>query len=103
MIDSYTEAVNIVTNQHLPEGYKMSRSATVIADNVIELMHKQNLNCATIPWAKFYTLCKRDRIKESFLEALEDELKKKSFLLNIGHAVVTVTKDFNFAELKNLE
>lgn len=77
----------------------MSRSASVIADNIIQLMHKQNLNCTTIPWAKFYILCKRDRIKESFLEALEDELKKKSFLLNTGHAVVAVTKDFNFAEL----
>ncbi len=77
----------------------MSRSPSVIADNMIALMHQQNLNCATIPWDKFYTLCERQRIKESFMAGLEQKLKKKSFLLNAGHAVVTVTKDFNFSEL----
>ena len=77
----------------------MSRSAAAIAENVIALMHQQNLNCTTIPWGKFYILCKRERIKEPFMQGLKSELRKKSFLLNAGHAVVTVAKDFNFAEL----
>jgi hypothetical protein len=78
----------------------MSRSAAAIAENIIALMHQQNLNCATIPWSQFYTLCKRERIKDTFMQGLKRELKKKSFLVNDGHAVVIVTKDFNFAELE---
>ena len=81
-------------------GNEMSRSPAAIAENVIALMHQQNLNCTTIPWDKFYRLCERERIKEPFMEGLKRELKKRSFLLNEGHAVVTVTKDFNFAQLE---
>ncbi len=78
----------------------MSRAPSVIADNIIEDMRKQNLDCATLPWPKFYLICQRDRIKDSFLKNLKRELKKKSFLLVDGNAVISISKDFNFAELK---
>jgi hypothetical protein len=78
----------------------MSRSANSIAESIIEKMHKQNLDCATIPWSKFYILCKRERIKPPFMLSLKTSLKRKSFLLTAGNAIVTINKDFNFSELK---
>lgn len=83
------------------QGLKMSRSPNSISEVIIERMHKQNLDCATIPWGKFYTLCKRERIKDPFMVSLRIALKRKSFLLVAGNSVVTITKDFNFSELKS--
>jgi hypothetical protein len=77
----------------------MSRSANSIAESIIEKMHKQNLDCATIPWNRFYVISKRERITEKFMLSLKLALKKKSFLLSEGSSVVTVSKDFNFLEL----
>ncbi len=78
----------------------MSRSPNTIAEEIIEKMRKQNLDCATIPWNKFYKQCKRERIADPFMKSLKLALKRKSFLLAEGNSVVTVTKDFNFSELK---
>lgn len=78
----------------------MPASPVSVADEIIYRMRSQNIDCATIPWDRFYRLCERKRIKEAFLVRLENELLKRSFLFVQGHAVVSIAKDFNFAELE---
>ena len=48
----------------------------------------------------FYEFCERDRIKESFVEALSIQLKSESILLVRGHAVVAFVKDFDFSPMR---
>jgi hypothetical protein len=78
----------------------MPPSPSSIADVIISHMRKQNIDCATIPWDRFHEICERERLKLAFIERLGLELSKRSFLMNEGHSVVTVSKDFNFAELR---
>lgn len=78
----------------------MPKSPAIVSTDIVNLMHRQNLNCTTIPWYKFYEVCERERLQDSFLKSLERELKKKSFLMIKGQVVICIAKDFNFSELE---
>ena len=78
----------------------MPLSVKAIADEISDQMRKNSLDVLTMRWPAFYTLCERDRMKESFLEALAAQLKIQSILLARGHAIVVFVKDFDFAPLR---
>jgi len=73
----------------------MPPSVPLIAEKIITLIQKQGADYVTIPWHEFYDLVERERIKDTFKERLEKELKKKSFLIIEGSTVIVISKDFN--------
>jgi hypothetical protein len=78
----------------------MALSVKAIADEISEHMRRESLDVLTMRWPKFYAFCERDRIKESFIDALVAQLKTESILLARGHAVVAFVKDFDFSPMR---
>jgi hypothetical protein len=70
------------------------------AERIIEYIRKQGADSVSIPWAKFYKIIHRERIHDAFEVRLIRELKNQSFLFAKGSAVIVISKDFNFCELK---
>ncbi len=48
----------------------------------------------------FYTFCERDRIKDSFIDALIAQLKMESILFVRGQTVAVFMKDFDFSPIR---
>lgn len=71
-----------------------------IADEISEQMRRDSMDVLTMRWPAFYTFCERDRMKESFIDALVAQLKTHSILLARGHAVVVFVKDFDFSPMR---
>ncbi len=78
----------------------MTISVRAISDKISDDMRRESLDVLTMRWPRFYAFCERDRIKESFVEALVAQLKTESILLVRGHAVVAFVKDFDFAPMR---
>jgi len=78
----------------------MTLSVKTISDNISDHMRRNSLDVLTMRWQKFYEFCDRDRIKESFVEALVTQLKAESILMVRGHAVVAFVKDFDFSPMR---
>jgi len=78
----------------------MALSVKVISDQISDHMRREALDVLTMRWPRFYTFCERDRIKESFIDALAAQLKTESILLVQGHAVVAFVKDFDFSPMR---
>jgi hypothetical protein len=78
----------------------MPLSVRQISDNIVRHMQTDSRDVMTMRWSKFYEFCERDRIKESFIEALKEQLRTESVLFVRGHAVVAFVKDFDFAPMR---
>jgi hypothetical protein len=78
----------------------MTVSVKAISDDISDHMRRESLDVLTMRWPKFYEFCERDRIKESFVEALVAQLKTESILMVRGHAVVAFVKDFDFSPMR---
>ena len=78
----------------------MTVPVKTISDRISNHMRRASLDVMTMRWPSFYEFCERDRIKESFVEALSIQLKSESILLVRGHAVVAFVKDFDFSPMR---
>lgn len=78
----------------------MARTVKHISDDIVRHMQSESRDVVTMRWDRFYTFCERDRIKESFIEALVAQLKTESILFTRGHAVVAFVKDFDFSPIR---
>jgi hypothetical protein len=78
----------------------MALSVKAISDEISDHMRRESLDVMTMRWPRFYAFCERDRIKESFIDALVAQLKTESILLVRGHAVVAFVKDFDFSPMR---
>jgi hypothetical protein len=58
----------------------MPLSVRQISDNIVRHMQTDSRDVVTMRWSKFYEFCERDRIKESFIEALKEQLRTESVL-----------------------
>lgn len=78
----------------------MTLSVKALSDKISNHMRRESLDVMTMRWPVFYAFCERDRIKESFVEALVMQLKTESILLVRGHAIVAFVKDFDFSPMR---
>jgi len=78
----------------------MTRSIKQISGDIVTHMQAESRDVVTMRWSKFYAFCERDRIKESFIDALIAQLKMESILFVRGHAVVVFVKDFDFSPIR---
>lgn len=63
-------------------------------NNVIELIRKNGNEAITITWEQFYRLVNRERLYDSFLNKLKENLKKKDVHIIYGNNVVIIARDF---------
>lgn len=78
----------------------MAISADSCADELQRLVQLHNKDVITLPYADFYRLTDRERIKEAFKADLTKRLRGRGYLVHYGEAVVLVAKDFNFSPVK---
>jgi len=81
----------------------MAKSASVVAEDIRDLMNTNHKNVVTFQWGQMYRVADRERWKESFQIQLTEELRKLSLLSMFGNTVVVIAKDYNFEPLENFK
>jgi hypothetical protein len=77
----------------------MAKSASVVAEDIRDIMNTNHKNVVTFQWDKMYEVADRMKWKASFQTQLTEELRKLSLLSAFGSAVVVIAKDYNFEPL----
>jgi len=68
-----------------------------IADEIIQSIRQSGNDAVTYPWQDFYEICERERIHDSFMKKIINQLREQSFIMAQGSSVVLIAKDFNWA------
>ena len=77
----------------------MAKSVSAVADDLRTSLFKSGKNVMTFSWPAFSEACRRERLKEAFLEELRTELRNRSISIAYGMASVGVLKDYDFEPL----
>ena len=84
----------------LPEKIFPKRSITDIVQELNDYLRRDSHPYMTLRWPEFYTLCRRERLKQGFLDGVS-EVASEQFQLIVayGHDVIVVCHDRNFANV----
>ncbi|WP_034302942.1 hypothetical protein [Herbaspirillum sp. RV1423] len=75
----------------------MSKPASEVVDDLRDLLNKKGKDVLTLSWPEFYEIAERERIKESFTDAVVLKAKESSLIVHFANAIVLVAKDYKFA------
>ena len=78
----------------------MAKSVQTVAEEIRELIRKNNKDAITFSWVDFYQMTGRERIKDAFMKDLSAKLNGFQLLICYGQAVVLIGKDYNFSVVK---
>ena len=75
----------------------MPRQTQGIAEELNERLRRSG-PCVTMLWEDFYTLCDRERLKQPFLDDVQEQaLSRYQLIVAYGSNTVVVCYDQNFA------
>jgi len=78
----------------------MPKSSTTVADEIRDTLFKADVSSITYSWPDFYEACDREKMKESFKNDLCNQLSTRSVAIAYGNVAIIVSKDYNFAPVK---
>lgn len=81
----------------------MSRmSSGDVAEELNEILRRNDQSCLTLLWSDFYNLCGRERLKQPFLDDVRDVASNRyQLIVAFGRHVVVVCHDRNFADIQS--
>ena len=79
----------------------MPRRTTDIVDGLSERLRQAGRSYMTLPWPDFYELCDRERLKQPFLDSVQQEALNGRYQLVVayGRNAVVICYDQNFADV----
>lgn len=73
----------------------MLREVSDIAQELIDLIRIGGNHAITIPWSDMYEICGRKRLRDSFMEYLEQELRDRAYSIHYGVNTIWAFRDAN--------
>ena len=76
------------------------RSKTEVVEELDEILRRNGWSHMTLPWPDFYDLCGRERLKQPFLDGVQEHASSRfQLIVGYGRHVVIVCLDRNFADI----
>ncbi|PSU23017.1 hypothetical protein C9J20_08150 [Photobacterium phosphoreum] len=64
------------------------------SSDIVELLRKNGNEAITLTWPQIYTITNRERLHDSFLEKLTNNLKKDDIHIVYGNNAIIIARDF---------
>ena len=75
-----------------------------VAEELNEILRRNDWSNLTLPWSDFYELCGRERLKQPFLDDVQETASRRfQLIVAYGRHVVVVCHDRNFADIGSRE